>query len=415
MLIELRYQRLVNIGLRGVTLSSKFALVFFLAKFLEPQEVGVYGLLSAAVGYGIYLVGFEFYTYSSRELMLADAEGRSKILTNQIFLYSVLYGVSIFAVFFLALTNVLPEGYGIWVLVLLVLEHLAQELNRVLIALSQQLDASIVLFVRMGLWGVVVIAIQWTSPETRTIEFVLVAWLVGVFLACTLGIVRVSMLLPSWKNGGVDSAWLIRGLKIALPFFAASIAVRGIATFDRFFVERLGGLDVVAAYVLFIGMASAVVSFIDAGIVDFAYPKLVAAARTKDKSIFSIEMGKIKVGVVVLGAFLIVLCGLGGHFFVDALGRSVYVENVDILYWLLAATALNTLSIVPHLGLYALGEDQAIVRSQVVGFAIFLLLATTLSQVLGITAILIAVCAAWASILTWKTAVYKIALSKFNS
>ncbi len=410
----MRYQCLVNIGIRGLTLSSKFLLVFFLAKFLEPRDVGVYGLLTAAVGYGIYFVGFEFYTFSSRELISANPDDRSKILTNQIFLYAIWYGFTILALFFLAKTKVLPEGYWIWVLMLLVLEHLAQELNRVLIALSQQLYASVVLFVRMGLWGLVVIATQWALPEARTIEFVLVAWLAGVFLACALGIVRVSMLVPSWGNARIDPTWLIHGLKIAVPFFIASMALRGIATFDRFFVEDIGGLEVVGAYVLFIGMATAVISFIDAGIVDFAYPKLVAAARTKSRGAFSSEMSKATGSVLGLGAFLIVLCGLGGHFFVDVLGKDVYIENINILYWLLAASALNVLSIVPHLGLYALRQDQSIVRSQVIGFAIFLLLATTLPKAFGITGILIAVCAAWASILTWKAAVYKIALSKFN-
>jgi O-antigen/teichoic acid export membrane protein len=410
----MRYQYLVNIALRGMTLLSKFLLVFFLAKFLEPREVGVYGLLTAAIGYGIYFVGFEFYTYSSRELISAIPAERSKILKNQMFLYSIWYGFAVFVLFVLAATRVLPEGYWVWVLVLLILEHFAQELNRVLVALSQQLYASFVLFVRMGLWGVLVIATQWILPEARTIEFVLMAWLAGVLLACVLGVVRVSTLVPSWRSGQIDIAWIKSGLKIALPFFVASVALRGLATFDRFFVEQIVGLEVVAAYVLFIGMATAVISFIDAGIVDFAYPKLIAAARAKDQNAFLFEMNKVKNNLFWLGGLLIVLCSFGGYFIVDILGRDVYIENIDILYWLLLATALNVLSIVPHLGLYALGYDQAIVRSQVIGFAAFLLLVIMLPTALGIKSVLISICVAWLIILTWKAASYRIALSKFN-
>ena len=373
----------------------------------------MYGLLAGVIGYGIYFVGLEFYTYSSRELISANPRDRSKVLKSQISLYLIWYIFAVLALFLLADTKVLLEGYLLWVLVLLVLEHLAQEINRVLVSLSQQLYASVVLFIRMGLWGLVVIIAQWGLPEARTLEFVLAAWLAGVFLACAFGIVRVAMLVPSWRAGQIDPAWIIRGLKVALPFFVASMAVRGIATFDRFFLKELGGLEVLGAYVLFIGMATAVISFIDAGIVDFSYPKLVAAARAKDRSAFLLEMSKARGSVLGLGAFLIVLCSLGGHYFVDAFGKDIYIENINILYWLLVATALNALSIVPHLGLYGLGQDQAIVRSQVIGFAIFLLLAITLPIAFGITAILIAVCAAWASILAWKVAVYNMALSKF--
>lgn len=42
-------ERLLNLVLRGTTLVSKFALLFVLAKFLEPLEVGLYGLFSATI------------------------------------------------------------------------------------------------------------------------------------------------------------------------------------------------------------------------------------------------------------------------------------------------------------------------------------------------------------------------------
>jgi O-antigen/teichoic acid export membrane protein len=259
----------------------------------------------------------------------------------------------------------------VWVLVLIVLEHLAQELNRVLIALSQQLYAAVVLFVRMGFWGLLAIVSQWLFPEARTIEFVLAAWLVGVFLACVLGIARVSKIIPSCNKWEIDFWWILSGLKIALPFFAASLALRGLVTFDRFFVEQVSGLDVLGAYVLFAGMAIAVISFIDAGIVDFAFPKLVAAAGVGDLKAYSSEMRKAKYNIFWFGSVLVVLCGVGGYFFVDVLGKDIYIKNINILYWLLLATSLNALSIIPHLGLYALGRDKPIVRSQIIGFGFF--------------------------------------------
>ena len=99
-------------GLRGLTLTSKFLLVFFLAKFLEPRDVGLYGLLAAVVGYGIYFVGFDFYTYASRELISANPVDRSKIIINQIFFYLVWYFFVAFILFVLAAMKKLPDGYG---------------------------------------------------------------------------------------------------------------------------------------------------------------------------------------------------------------------------------------------------------------------------------------------------------------
>ena len=52
--------RLFNMALRGLTLASKFLLIFFLARFLEPAELGLYGLVVATIGYALYLLGLDF-------------------------------------------------------------------------------------------------------------------------------------------------------------------------------------------------------------------------------------------------------------------------------------------------------------------------------------------------------------------
>lgn len=46
--------RLLNLALRGMMLAAKFLLILFLARFLEPSELGLYGLLVAAIGYALY-------------------------------------------------------------------------------------------------------------------------------------------------------------------------------------------------------------------------------------------------------------------------------------------------------------------------------------------------------------------------
>lgn len=73
----------LNFGLRGATLTSKFILVFFLALFLEPGDLGLYGLLTVTISYSIYVIGFDFYTYSTRELLAQPRERWSPMLRDQ--------------------------------------------------------------------------------------------------------------------------------------------------------------------------------------------------------------------------------------------------------------------------------------------------------------------------------------------
>ena len=83
--------KLANIGLRGITLASKFALLLVLAKYLEPSDVGLYGLIVVTVAYSMYPLGFEFYTYSTREVIKAENAIKGRYLKSQMTLHALLY------------------------------------------------------------------------------------------------------------------------------------------------------------------------------------------------------------------------------------------------------------------------------------------------------------------------------------
>ena len=53
--------------------------------------------------------------------------------------------------------------------------------------MSMQLQASMVLFIRSGLWGVIVVVVMWLKPESRSLETVLLFWLFGLLAAVLLG------------------------------------------------------------------------------------------------------------------------------------------------------------------------------------------------------------------------------------
>lgn len=142
--------RLTNLGLRGTTLVSKFLLIFMLARFLEPAELGLYGLLTVTISYALYFLGFDFYIFTTREILKAEPENRGQLLKSQIALSLILYAVFLPLSVGLFVVGLLPWWLLPWFLALLVLEHITQELNRLLVALQRQLVASWVLFSEQG-------------------------------------------------------------------------------------------------------------------------------------------------------------------------------------------------------------------------------------------------------------------------
>src|SRR5690606_36382753 len=122
--------RLVSVSLRGGTLVCKFLLIFFLAKFLPPEEVGVFGLVAATIGYSFFVVGFEFYTYSGRELLGLSRDGWLPVIRDQWVLFAVGYVFILPVLTFIFGVYLSSWKYVGWFLLLLLFEHTAQELNR---------------------------------------------------------------------------------------------------------------------------------------------------------------------------------------------------------------------------------------------------------------------------------------------
>ncbi|MDC4746794.1 hypothetical protein NQ846_17000, partial [Acinetobacter baumannii] len=61
-------KKLINLGLRGLTVLFKASLIFYIAKELNTSDMAIYGVFAAIITYFMYFVGLDFYTYYTREI-----------------------------------------------------------------------------------------------------------------------------------------------------------------------------------------------------------------------------------------------------------------------------------------------------------------------------------------------------------
>lgn len=394
--------RMLNVTLRGATLAGKLALVFFLAKLLSPEEVGHYGLLAATLGWLIYLVGCEFYAFSTRDLIGRDAPQVLGLLRNQGILFAITHVAVWPFVLFAFYSDLLPGHYWPWFILLLALEHLGLELGRMLVALSRPVTASFVLFLRGGAWCIVAAAAMWLVPALRSLDFLFAAWFVGALAALVLGMVRLLELPRSSLRQPIDWRWIAVGLRTSLPLMVASLAVRGIFTIDRFWADALGGPATLGAYVLFVGLAMAVLSFLDAAVIDFAYPRIVATVKSGRVEDYFTAMKGLAMSVVISVLVLCAGCWVTSLALVYWLDNPTYSKNAFLLPWILLATAIYGISMIPHVGLYARGQDKVIIFSQLAALAAFVIIAT-LGSGAGISIVPFALVGAFTLLLVWKS------------
>ena len=361
----------LNVSLRMATLGTRFLLVFILAKFLDTASVGAYGLFTAAVGYMLLFIGMDFYVYMNRELLKSADHERGRLIKAQTVWIGILYLFWAPIVFYGLPYLGLPHFLAWWFVPIILLEHINQEIYRLLIILSRQLAASCLLFVRQGSWALAITLSMALNENARTLQLVVLLWAIAGATAALAGIWTVHrMNFGGWRDD-VDWSWIKRGVMVSGAFLVSSLALRGIQTFDRYWLEFLAGIDIVGVYVLFFGMTSALNVFLDAALYSFKYPQLVKLCHAGDYS----TMRRLISAVAFKAVLVCFLFFVGTYQFLPMLlswiGRSIYQSEIGLYYWILAGTVAYSLSMIPHYALYALGRDRAIIITHVIALPIF--------------------------------------------
>lgn len=374
----------LNMALRGLTLVSKFFLLVYLAKALAPEQLGVYGLFTVTISYALYLLGLDFYTYAHREMLSLPHTAWSGIIRNQFVFYGVIYLIVLPLLLLIFLAGCLPWQLIGWFYLILTFEHLSQELYRLLVVCGKVTLANVSLFLRSGAWAYVVLALFRLKPELHGLNVIWAGWTIGVAMSIVISIIAVLKVIgPAPERTVIDWRWMRRGVNVATQFLVGTLALRGLFTFDRYFVDLYVGKSVVGVYSFYMSIANAVLSFADAGVISRLYPRIVAAYRAGRYTEYHQHMKKLAFGIVLLystfsvGLFVTIKPVL--HY----IGREIYLEQVTILWGLLAAMWAYSLGLVPHYALYARGADRAVFVASVLSLLIFIVTAIYLTPVWG--------------------------------
>lgn len=378
-------QRIVNAALRMSALLAKLTLVIGLAFFLPADEVAMYGIVSAVVLFGVYAVGLDFYTHANREMVSIEARRRGTVWRSQWTLYAAVYLVVLCAG--VVAVAVLPGQVSViaWIVALLLVEHQAQEVNRLLVVLDDQLAASGIMFLRAGAWGLLSLAVFVAAPDARHITTVFALWFICSGLAVVIGSLRVRHHGLHWRERS-DRGFTRRGLRVAVPFFAGTVALNAMFTLDRFLVGHFLSVDAVAAYTLFVSVAGALRSVLDAGVFSFSLPRVLAASNAHDILRLRRLVRRLSVETALIGGIALVV-GSGAGWLVTAVFLDdVYLEYFWMLPVAIAAFTFFGLCTPPQQVLYALRRDQVILATNLAAFVCFVLVAILASAITYVAA-----------------------------
>lgn len=364
-----------NYTLRALTLFLKMLFVIFLAKLVEPSVVGEYGLFMGYFNFFLMVVGFEFYTYAQRELINAPKKHMRSLLKAQV---TTQLGLNLLFLFlYLTLHLFIDEGnnYPLMMLALLFTEQIAQESNRILIALSRHQLATSIFFIRSGLWCLIATILMLWDDKFKTLETVFACWLTCSFIASVISVYIINKEAKmEYKYVKFKIEWATKGLKVAGVFFVAGLAPKLLFFLDRLIINELSGLEPLAIYVFFIGIAMAIQNFLSSSVFAMHYPKLIKLAGNNEIGEFESELKKLLliVSVQLIIISTVVLSIL--PYLLEWVDKTLYQDNIFYFYPLLCMVIVYSLGMIPHYALYALKKEKFIFYCQAFGLLGFVLL-----------------------------------------
>lgn len=405
--LPLDVARLANMGLRAGTLGTRFIFIFFLAKYVDPASVGHYGLFTATIGYCLYFVGLDFYVYVTREIIRVEPGQQGRLLKAQAALSGLLYLAVLPASVAILSRAGWPGGLVWWFVPILLLEHFNQEVFRLLVALSQQISASVLLFIRQGSWAIAAVVLMGLDAGSRSLDVVMALWACAGAVAAATGAMKLHRLrMGGWKDP-IDWRWVRKGIVVCVSFLVATLALRGMQTVDRYWMEALAGLDVLGAYVLFMGVASSLMVFLDAGIFSFAYPELIRLAHEGNARLFRSRLRWMLLQTLALSVAFAIASWIALPFLLKWIGNQVYKDAIGLYPWIVTATVINALGMVPHYALYARGFDRPIIYSHLAALPAFILSTWLVGMYQPALAVPIGLGVAFTVILAWKVIAYR--------
>lgn len=370
---------IVNLSLRGITILLKFALSILVIKNLSVEDYGVFGLFQSTIIILTFVVGFDFYTFSSREIIKKDAHEFSYYFVNQLVFHLVAYILIIPFSYFIFKFGIIDFKYIVLFILILITEHLSQELYRILILLNKTVVATSVLFFRSGFW-IIALYLFWNQNILEvSINSILLLWFFGSALSILIGFKFIDV--ESIKKP--DLKWILEGIKISFPFFIGTILYKIIEFSGRYFLNFYHSDAEVGVFTFFSGIANIIYVFVQTIVIIELYPKLIMAKDVNNEEFFAILkiFKKQIIQYSILGFILSIIFIYPLLWFLD---KTVLFDSLVSYIVLLVSTLLFCFSFIYHYALYTYKKDISILKATILSFVFNILLSFILIPIFGI-------------------------------
>ena len=397
-----------NLTLRLLSMGAKFLLVVVISKYLSLEQLGEYGIFVTTITLATFLLGYDFYTYSARQLIYEE-DKQLIYIRDQFLFYLIFYIVILPLLLVVFFVGLIEWKYLIYFYFILVFEHLSQELYRLFTSLSKPIFANFLFFIRTSIW-VYYITISWYFNLTTDygLDSVYSYWLICSGVSVLLGFIKLSKMYDLTRlNQNIDWKWIKTGIRVSTAFFIGTIAYKVIEFSDRYMIDYFLGKDSVGIYTFYSNIANALQAIVFTMVIMIYYPKMISLHKTQKFAEFKILVKKFYLEVILYSVIVSLILIVAINPLIEFLGKYEFLIEINSFYTLLVSVLILNLSFVPHYILYVQEKDLYIRNITVIGAVINIILNILLIPLIGVLGAAIATVLSYVAIFLLKRIKYE--------
>ncbi len=398
----LKRDGILNLTYRVLTIIFKFLLSIIIVEKLSVHDLGVYGIFQTTVTLLIYVLGYDFYTYNTRELLDEKKDDIRFCLFNQTVFHALLYLIVLPLSVLLFFYDVVDFEHMVYFYLILVVEHVSQEMYRILITLKKSVIASLSLLLRSGLWILVLYLVWIFELSSEGITDIFVLWFIGGLLSIVIGLWGIGFKVKF----EIDIPWIKRGIIIASPFFISTVFYKTLEFSGRFFIDFYWTKEAVGIFTFYSSISNAMFVLVQSTVIIVLSPYLIESSAKGFEAFNKVFINYRKqVLLVTIVGFLIASVAI--YPLIIYLDNELLTDNIYIFYLLLIAVAFFCFSYIPHYGLYSFRKDKSLLKAAIIGAIVCVLLNFVLVPKHGVLGAAIAQVLSMASLFIAKQIFFK--------
>jgi len=344
--------------------------VFFLGKYsIDEYNLGEFGIITTSISLVIYLIGFDYYVYNTREII--KSKDTISEIRNQFYFHLLLY------ILLLPIALAIIFGFDFiglkyfWIFILLIFsEHLGQELFRLFTTLEKSAIANIFFFIKSGLWIWFVLFDYFILKNEIDLTKYIIIWacfswvsmlLSVLYLKKTLAIKGLTFYKPNYDL-------ILKGAKNSSVFFVSSLSFLIIQFSDRYMIDFFHGKKMVGIYSMYSQFINAIDVFVFSAIIMVVYPKLIklSSFQKKYKELFK----KFVRSILLAAIILILISYIVAPFIFEFLEKPSFLEHLKTYNLLLLGVFFLLWSYAFHYDLYIKKKDVLLLKISLIAMVI---------------------------------------------